>query len=91
MIADFPDFVALADLVALRPSSYAFRIAIAISSFFASLNVESTIKRAICFVVVLLTGAGLLLAGISHGTIIDILLGLVGLGAAAYSWWFTRH
>jgi hypothetical protein len=90
-MADFPDFLVLADLVALRPSSYAFRIAIAISAFFASLNVDSTIKRAVCFVVVLITGAGLLLTGISHGTIIDILLGLVGLGAAAYSWWFTRH
>ena len=88
---DFPDFLVLAELVALRPSSYAFRIAIAISAFFASLNVDSTVKRAICFVVVLGTGAGLLFAGITHGTIVDILLGLVGLGAAAYSWWFTRH
>jgi len=91
MIADFPDFVALADLVALRPSSYAFRITVAISAFFASLNVDSTVKRAICFVVLLLTGVGLLFAGITHGTIVDILLGLAGLSATAYSWWFTRH
>jgi len=91
MIPDLPEFVVLADLVALRPSSYAVRIAIAVSAFFASLNVESTLKRVICFVAVLLTGAGLLLVGIKHGTVIDILLGLAGLAAAGYSWWFTRH
>jgi hypothetical protein len=91
MIEDLPNFAALADLVALRPSSYAFRIAVVISAFFASLNVESTIKRAICFVVVLLTGAGLLFVGITHGTGVDILLGVAGLAAAGYSWWFTRH
>ncbi|MEK7952121.1 hypothetical protein [Luteolibacter soli] len=91
MIEDFSNLLPFADLIALRPSSYAFRIAIAVSAFFASLNIESTIKRAICFVVVLLTGAGLLLTGITHGTVVDILLGLAGLGAAGYSWWFTRH
>lgn len=91
MIEDFSTIAPLADLVALRPSSYFIRIAIAISAFFASLNVETTLKRAVCFVVVLLTGAGLLLTGIKHGTVVDILLGLAGLGAAGYSWWFTRH
>ncbi|MCW1921111.1 hypothetical protein OKA05_01010 [Luteolibacter arcticus] len=91
MIADFPDLIPIADLIALRPASYAFRIVIAISAFVASLNVESTVARVIGFVVVLLTGAGLLFVGITHGTVVDILLGVAGLAAAGYSWWFTRH
>jgi hypothetical protein len=91
MIEYLSTIAPLADLIALRPSSYAVRIAVAISAFFASLNVETTLKRVICFVVVLLTGAGLLFTGITHGTVVDILLGLAGLGAAGYSWWFTRH
>jgi hypothetical protein len=91
MIEDLSTIAPLADLIALRPSSYAFRIAVAISAFFSSLNVDTTLKRVVCFVVVLLTGAGLLFTGITHGTVVDILLGLAGLGAAGYSWWFTRH
>lgn len=91
MIADSLELFPLADLIALRPTSYAFRIAVCISAFVASLNVESVVTRVIGFVVVLLTGGGLLFTGITHGTVVDILLGIAGLGAAGYSWWFTRH
>lgn len=91
MPADLLDLVPFADLIALRPSSYAFRVLIGISAFIASLNVDSTISRVIGFVVVLLSGAGLLFLGITHGTVVDIVLGIVGLGAAGYSWWYTRN
>jgi hypothetical protein len=91
MPADLLDLAPLADLIALSPSSYAFRVLIGVSGFIASLNVDNTISRVIGLVVVLLLGAGLLFMGITHGTIVDIVLGFVGLAAAGYSWWHTRH
>lgn len=91
MIDGLSDLAPLADLIALKPASYAFRILICISAFIASLNVESTVSRVIGFVVILLSGGGLLFTGITHGTIVDVVLGVAGLAAAGYSWWFTRH
>lgn len=80
----------LGALVALKPMSYVIRLGLAVLAFGAAMNVEKTVARAIGFVWLLLTGAGLLLVGIQHGTIVDIVLGVAALGAAGYSWWFTR-
>jgi len=80
----------LGALVALKPLSYAIRLGLAVLAFGAAMNADKTIARVIGFVWLLLTGLGLLLVGIKNGTIVDILLGIAGLGAAGYSWWFTR-
>lgn len=92
MISDFVPLETpfLGALVALKPLGYIIRLSLAVVAFGAAMNVEKTIARVIGFVWLLLTGAGLLLVGIQNGTIVDILLGLAGLGAAGYSWWFTR-
>jgi len=61
------------------------------SFFIAAINIEEVVARAIGLVILILTGAGLLLVGISNQTVLDILFGIIGLGAAAYSWWYTRN
>lgn len=91
-----PDCIALIDtpllgaLVALKPMSHVIRLGLAVLAFGAAMNVDKTVARVIGFVWLLLTGAGLLLVGIQNGTIVDIALGIAGLGAAGYSWWYTR-
>ena len=84
------DTLPIADLIALKPMSYGIRILLAAAAFPAAMNVEKVIPRVIGLVWLLITGAGLLIVGFNHGTIVDILLGIVALGAAGYSWWFTR-
>jgi len=70
--------------------SYVIRLGLAVLAFGAAMNVDRTVARVIGFVWLLLTGLGLLLVGIQNGTILDILLGIVALVAAGYSWWYTR-
>lgn len=87
LLPDLP----LAALVALPPMSYVIRLSLAAAAFGAAMNVEKVAARVIGFVWLLLTGGGLLLTGLQHGTPVDLILGLAALGAAGYSWWFTRH
>ena len=77
-------------LVALKPMSYIIRLGLAGVAFGGAMNADKTVTRVIGFVWLLLTGAGLLLVGLLSSTILDILLGIVVLAAAGYSWWYTR-
>jgi len=77
-------------VIALKPMSYVIRLGLAVLAFGAAMNVEKVIARVIGFVWLLITGAGLLLVGFQNGTFVDIILGLVALCAAGFSWWFTR-
>lgn len=85
------DALILAELFHLKPMSYLIRIGLSVTAFAAAMNIESALRRVIGLIFLILTGIGLLITGITHGTIADILLGLAASGAAAYSWWFTRH
>lgn len=80
----------LAALVALKPVSYVIRLGLAVVAVGAAMNVDKTIARVIGLVWLLLTGLGLLFVGMSHGTVLDILLGIAVLAAAGYSWWHTH-
>lgn len=90
MIFDLLASGLLGALVARDPHRYLFDLCIAVVAFGAAMNHERAIRRAIGFVVLLLTGGGLMILGIQNGTPVDMILGLSGLGAAAYSWWYTR-
>jgi hypothetical protein len=81
----------LASLIALKPMSYLLRIALAAVAFGAAMNPDKVVARVIGLVWLIVTGAGLLLVGFTNGTAVDIVLGLVALGAAAYSWWHNRY
>lgn len=85
------DYHLLAALTALTPMSYAIRFTLAAGAFGAAMNGEKVVARVIGFSWLLIAGAGLLIVGMRSGTLIDIFLGLGLLGAAGYSWWFTRH
>ena len=89
-IRTFLDFPQLGALIALKPMSYVIRIGLAIVAFGAAMNVDKVVARVIGFVWLLITGAGLLFVGFQNGTAVDIILGLVALGGAGYSWWYTR-
>ena len=82
--------VPLAEITALRPSAYGVRLLWALVAFAAAMNIEKTVARVIGFVFLLLSGVSLLLIGLQRGTIVDTIAGLAALGAAAYSWWYTR-
>ena len=84
------DFSLLGALIALKPMSYVIRIGFAVLAFGAAMNVDKVIARVIGFVWLLLTGGGLFLLGLQNGTAVDLVLGLGVLGAAGYSWWYTR-
>jgi len=60
-------------------------------AFTAAMNYENVITRVLGFVFLIISGAALLMIGLGHGTIIDILLGIAAIGAAGYSWWYTRN
>lgn len=90
MIFDLLEPGLLGALFAREPHRYLFDLCIAVVAFGAAMNHERAIRRAIGFVVLLLTGGGLMILGIQKGTVADMVLGLAGLGAAAYSWWYTR-
>jgi hypothetical protein len=85
------DFLTIGALTALKPMSYVMRIGVALVAFGAAMNVEKVIARVIGLVWLIITGTMLLLTGITHGTAVDIILGIIALGAAAYSWWHTRY
>lgn len=87
----FEDFLTLGALTALKPMSYVIRIGVAVVAFGAAMNVEKVIARVIGLVWLIITGGLLLLTGITQHTAVDIILGIVALGAAAYSWWHTRY
>ncbi len=80
----------IAELVALKPASYIGRIIACIGAFYAALNIEGTFSRAAGVAVLVIAGGGLLIVGLSNGTAIDILLGILGSVAAGYTWWHTR-
>ena len=80
----------LGELVGLKPMSYVTRLGFAVLAFGAAMNADKVIARVIGLVWLLLAGAGLLLVGITKETAVDIVLGLAVLGAAGYSWWYTR-
>lgn len=84
------DATFLGALIALKPMSYVMRLGLAVIAFGAAMNADKVIARVIGFVWLLITGAGLLIVGLKNGTIVDILLGIVALSAAGYSWWYTR-
>ena len=90
LISTFLDSHVIGTLIALKPLSYAIRVGLAIVAFGAAMNTDKVVARVIGFVWLLITGAGLLLVGFQNGTVVDIVLGLVALGAAGYSWWYTR-
>ena len=87
IVLDFPQ---LSALIALKPTSYVIRVGLAIVAFGAAMNVDKVVARVIGFLWLLITGAGLLFVGFLNGTATDIVLGLVALGGAGYSWWYTR-
>ncbi|WP_367872843.1 hypothetical protein [Luteolibacter sp. Populi] len=89
-LLDVIDILPLGELVGLKPMSYATRLGLATLAFGAAMNADKVIARVIGFVWLLLAGAGLFLIGITKGTAVDLVLGVAVLGAAGYSWWYTR-
>ena len=81
---------ALGALIALKPMSYVIRLCIAVFAFSAAINTDKVVARVIGFVWLLIAGGGFLILGVTKGTIVDGLLGVAALGAAGYSWWYTR-
>lgn len=79
------DILSPVALTALKPMSYVMRIGVVLVASGAVINVEKVIARVIGLVWRIITGVLLLLAGITHGTAVDTILGLVAPGAAAYS------
>jgi hypothetical protein len=90
MFDTFLHDLALGALMALKPMNYLLRLCIAVFAFGAAMNAEKVVARVIGFVWLLIAGAGFLFMGITRGTIVDLLFGAAALGAAGYSWWFTR-
>ncbi len=88
---DFISSSFLAALIALKPMSYFIRLTLPGVAFGAAMNPDKVTARIIGFVWLIVTGIGLLIVGIGSGTAIDIILGLLACGAAAYSWWHTRY
>jgi hypothetical protein len=80
----------LGALVAMKPMSYALRIGLALVAFGAAMSAEKVIARVIGFGWLIVTGAAFFVVGILNRTVVDILLGVVAMGAAGYSWWYTR-
>ena len=80
----------LAALVALSPTSYVIRVGLAILAFGAAMNVDKVIARVVGLAWLVVTGVGLLIVGVSNGTVVDVALGVIALGLAGYSWWCTR-
>ena len=80
----------LAALVALQPKSYLIRLGMAAVAFSGAMSSERVVARVIGFAWLLIAGAGFLIMGARSGTVVDLLIGLSLLGAAGYSWWFTR-
>lgn len=77
-------------LMALKPMSYVLRIGLAVVAFGAAMDVEKVIARVLGFAWLLVAGAAFLMIGVTNGTAVDVMLGLVAWGGAGYSYWFTR-
>ena len=95
MILDFLpidsfDQVLAIKLLALPIRRYAMTLVIAAAAFGAATNVESVVWRTLALVYLGLNGLVFLLMGLVSFAVIDILLGLAGLGAAFYAWHYTR-
>ena len=90
MITDLLASDVFGALLALKPHKYVVHLAVAVAAFGGAMNDDKVLARVVGFVVLLITGGGLLILGIQKGTAVDGILGLALLGAAAYSWWYTR-
>ena len=80
-----------AALIALEPMSYLIRLGLAAVAFGAAINPDKVFARVVGLVWLIVTCGGLLIVGINNGTMVDIILGMIAGGAAAYSWWHTRY
>lgn len=90
LLAILTESPVLGALVAQKPISYVVRLGLAVAAFGAAMSADKVVARVLGLVWLLVTGGVLLLIGIQKGTVIDIILGLGAIGAAGYSWWFTR-
>ena len=77
-------------LFALPVGRYFMTLAFAAGAFGAATNVESVVWRTIALVYLGLNGLVFLLVGLGAFAVVDILLGVAGLGAAFYAWNYTR-
>lgn len=80
----------LGEIIASKPMYYVTRLGLAVLAFGAAMNADKVIARVIGLAWLLIAGGGFLILGVTHGTVVDLLLGLIALGAAGYSWWYTR-
>ena len=92
MFLDFFVFhqVLAIQLFALPVGRYVMTLAFAAGAFGAATNVESVVWRTLALVYLGLNGIGFLLIGLGSFAVVDILLGLAGIGAAFYAWHYTR-
>ena len=77
-------------VIALEPAKYLVRIPLVIGAFFTAINVEKVITRGIALAFLIVLGLMFLTLGLTHKTIIDLLIGIGGIAAAIYAWWYTR-
>ena len=84
------DLVLAISLITFEPARYLLRIPMALVLFFTAINVEKVITRAIALAILIFMGVTFLLVGLGHRTILDILIGIAGIGSAIYAWWYTR-
>jgi hypothetical protein len=80
----------LAALMAFKPLSYVIRIATAAIAFNAAMDNEKVLGRVLGLVWLIVVGGLFLMTGLTKATHIDTLLGLLAVGAAGYSWHYTR-
>lgn len=77
-------------VIALEPAKYLVRVPLVIGAFFTAINVKKVITRAIALAFLIVLGLFFLAIGITQRTIVDILIGIGGIAAAIYIWWYTR-
>ena len=77
-------------LFTLPVRRYVMTLAFAAGAFGAATNVESVVWRTMALVYIGLNGVVFLLMGLGPFAVVDILLGVAGLGAAFYAWSYTR-
>ncbi len=88
-LEDLPPSLALS-LIALELPKYLLRIPLALGLFFTAINVEKVVTRAIALAMLVILGVTFLLVGLGHKTVVDLLIGIAGIGAAVYAWWWTK-
>ena len=84
------DLPLLADIFAIKPVGYFIRAAMAAVAFTAALKVESVLGRVIGLVYLIILGGALTLLALSNGTWGELVLGVIALYGAGYSWCYTR-